>query len=253
MKLIDGMSILVTGGGSGIGESCAEYFVNHGAKVTICGRRKEKVFSVAEKLGTSCKAVVADVTDSSDREKLIAASVAHGGKLDALVNNAANMYRLPVEEYSEDLLKDAFNTNVISCMMLSSIAIPYLNTTSGAIVFIGSTHTRRAFPGASPYATTKAALEGLTKVMAAELGPKKIRVNCVLPGAVITELNLRAGVIKESEVEERYSSVAKLHALGRVGTGTEVAESISHLITSEWITGVAMEVDGGIGLGVSEF
>ena len=253
MKLIEGMSILVTGGGSGIGESCAEYFVNHGAKVTICGRRKEKIFAVSEKLGALCKPVVADVTDSSDRQKLLDACIAHGGKLNALVNNAANMYRSSIEGYSEEILKDAFNTNVISSMMLSSIAVPHLEKTDGAILFIGSTHTRRAFPGASPYATTKAALEGLTKVMAAELGPKNIRVNCVLPGAVITELNLRAGVIKESEVEERYASVAKLHALGRVGTGTEVAESISHLITSEWVTGVAMEVDGGIGLGVSNF
>lgn len=253
MKSTEGMSILVTGGGSGIGESCAEYFVEQGAKVTICGRRKDKIDAVSEKLGSSCKAVVADVTNSSDRENLLESCIAHGGKLDALVNNAANMYRLPVEEYSEEVLKDAFNTNVISCMMLSSIAIPHLDKTDGAIIFIGSTHTRRAFPGASPYATTKAALEGLTKVMAAELGSKKIRVNCVLPGAVITELNLRAGVIREAEIEERYASVAKLHALGRVGTGTEVAESIAHLITSEWVTGVTMEVDGGIGLGVSNF
>ena len=253
MKSTEGMSILVTGGGSGIGESCTEYFVEQGAKVTICGRRKDKIDAVSEKLGSSCKAVVADVTNSSDRENLLESCIAHGGKLDALVNNAANMYRLPVEEYSEEVLKDAFNTNVISCMMLSSIAIPHLDKTDGAIIFIGSTHTRRAFPGASPYATTKAALEGLTKVMAAELGSKKIRVNCVLPGAVITELNLRAGVIREAEIEERYASVAKLHALGRVGTGTEVAESIAHLITSEWVTGVTMEVDGGIGLGVSNF
>ncbi len=93
MKLIEGMSILVTGGGSGIGESCAEYFINHGAKVTICGRRKEKIFAVSEKLGALCKPVVADVTDSSDRQKLLETCIAHGGKLNALVNNAANMYR----------------------------------------------------------------------------------------------------------------------------------------------------------------
>ena len=100
MKLIEGMSILVTGGGSGIGESCAEYFVNHGAKVTICGRREEKIFAVSEKLGALCKPVVADVTDFSDRQKLLDACISHGGKLNALVNNAANMYRSSIEEYS---------------------------------------------------------------------------------------------------------------------------------------------------------
>ena len=109
----------------------------------------------------------------------------HGnGKLDALVNNAANMYRQPVEGYTEAFLQDAFNTNVISAMMLSSMAVPHLESTQGAIVFIGSL-TRRAFPGASPYATTKAALEGAAKVMAAELGPKHIRVGCILPGGGI--------------------------------------------------------------------
>jgi len=138
-------------------------------------------------------------------------------------------------------------------MMLSSMAVPLLEPTQGAIVFIGSTHTRRAFPGASPYATTKAALEGLTKVMAAELGPRQIRTGCILPGAVSTELNLRAGLFTAEQAKDRYDAVAGLHALGRIGTGTEVAEGVEYLICAEWVTGVALEVDGGIGLGASQF
>jgi NAD(P)-dependent dehydrogenase (short-subunit alcohol dehydrogenase family) len=185
---------------------------------------------------------------------MLETALEHGnGKLDALVNNAANMYRQPVEGYTEAFLQDAFNTNVISAMMLSSMAVPHLESTQGAIVFIGSTHTRRAFPGASPYATTKAALEGATKVMAAELGPKQIRVGCILPGAVSTELNLRAGLFTAEQAKDRYDAVAGLHALGRIGTGTEVAEGIEYLICAEWVTGVALEVDGGIGLGASNF
>ena len=184
---------------------------------------------------------------------MLSQALQHGGKLDALVNNAANMYRQAVTDYTEEHLREAFDTNVISAMLLSSAAVPHLIDSQGAIIFIGSTHTRRAFPGASPYATTKAALEGLTRVMASELGGQGVRVNCVLPGAVVTELNLRAGVITEEEVEARYASVAKLHALGRVGTGEEVAESVIHLMTAEWVTGVCQEVDGGISLGVSSF
>jgi NAD(P)-dependent dehydrogenase (short-subunit alcohol dehydrogenase family) len=163
------------------------------------------------------------------------------------------MYRQPVEFYTEELLREAFDVNVISAMMLSSMAVPELEKTRGAIIFLGSTHTRRAFPGATPYATTKAALEGLTRVMAAELGPKDIRVGCILPGAVITELNTRAGVFPEEEVQARYEAVAQLHVLGRVGTPEEIAESVAHLACAEWVTGVALEVDGGIGLGVSRF
>lgn len=253
MREIKGMSVLVTGGGSGIGEASARLFVQGGAKVTITGRRKDKLEAVAASIGPACRAVVGDVTVQADREAMIAAALAHGGKLDALVNNAANMYRQPVDGYTEAFLKEAFDTNVISAMMLSSLAVPHLAQTQGAIVFIGSTHTRRAFPGASPYATTKAAVEGLTRVMAAELGPKQVRVGCILPGAVSTELNLRAGLFNAAEAEARYKAVAGLHALGRIGTGLEIAEAIEFLVRAEWVTGVGLEVDGGIGLGVSNF
>lgn len=253
MRSIDGMSVLVTGGGSGIGEGIARHFATRGARVTVSGRRARKIDAVVDSIGSSCAGVVGDVTVARDRERMIGGAVSHGGKLDVLVNNAANMYRQPVDGYTEELLKEAFDTNVISAMMLSSAAVPYLAETQGAIIFMGSTHTRRAFPGASPYATTKAAVEGLTRVMAAELGPKQIRVGCILPGAVSTELNLRAGLFSEKEAPDRYAAVAPLHALGRIGTCEEIAESVEHLARAEWITGVALEVDGGIGLGVSSF
>jgi len=254
MKSIEGMSILVTGGGSGIGQDCARRFCDMGARVTISGRRLEKLEAVQAEIGERCAVAQGDVKDQADREAMLRTALAHGsGKLDALVNNAANMYRQPVDAYTEDFLKDAFDTNVISAMLLSSMSIPHLEITQGAIIFIGSTHTRRAFPGASPYATTKAALEGLTKVMAAELGPKQIRTGCILPGAVSTELNLRAGLFTAEEAKDRYDAVAGLHALGRIGTGTEVAEGVEYLIRAEWVTGVALEVDGGIGLGASNF
>lgn len=247
------MSVLITGGGSGIGEGTARLFAQRGAKVTISGRRKDRIEAVAASIGPSCQAVVGDVTNHADREAMLAAAVAHGGKLDVLVNNAANMYRQAVGQYTEDFLKEAFNTNVISGMMLSSMAVPLLETTRGAIIFLGSVHNRRAYPGASPYATTKAAVEGLTRVMAAELGRKLIRVCCVLPGAVSTDINLRAGLFTVEQSDARYASIAPDHALGRIGTVAEVAEAIEYLVRAEWVTGVALEVDGGLGLGVSNF
>lgn len=251
MRATEGMSVLITGGGSGIGAETARLFAEGGAQVTISGRRADKLAEVAESIGDACRTVVGDVAVDADRRAMLAAALDHGGGLDALINNAANMYRQPVEAYDEEALREAFQTNVIAGMMLSSISVPYLEARHGAIVFIGSTHTRRAFAGASPYATTKAAVEGLTRVMAAELGPRQIRVGCVLPGAVITELNLRAGVIKPEDIAERYAGVAREHVLGRIGTAREVAEGIEYLVRAEWVTGVALEVDGGIGLGAS--
>jgi NAD(P)-dependent dehydrogenase (short-subunit alcohol dehydrogenase family) len=245
--------VLITGGGSGIGEGTARYFAERGAKVTITGRRKDKIDAVAASIGPACRAVVGDVTVHADRQAMLDAAVAHGGKLDVLVSNAANMYRQAVDQYSEEFLKEAFNTNVISGMMLSSMAVPLLEPTQGAIIFIGSVHNRRAFPGASPYATTKAAIEGLTRVMAAELGRRKIRVGCIVPGAVSTEINVRAGLFSAEQADARYATIAPDHALGRIGTVVEIAEGIEYLVRAEWVTGVALEVDGGLGLGVSSF
>lgn len=253
MRDISHMSVLITGGGSGIGEGAARLFAAQGAKVTITGRRPDKIAAVAASIGPACHAVAGDVTVQRDREAMLAAAVAHGGKLDVLINNAGNMYRQAVDQYSEELLQEAFNTNVIGPMMLSSLAVPLLEASQGAILFLGSIHNRRAYPGASPYATTKAALEGLTRVMAAELGRRRIRVACVLPGAVSTEINLRAGLFTPEESAARYASVAPEHALGRIGTSTEVAEAMVYLASAEWVTGVALEVDGGLGLGVSKF
>ncbi|MEL7028827.1 MAG: SDR family oxidoreductase [Pseudomonadota bacterium] len=253
MRAIEGMSVLVTGGGSGLGEGIARRFARQGAKVTITGRRADKLKAVADEVGPSMCAFVGDVTSQNDRAAMLAAAVEHGGKLDVLVNNAGAMFRQPVDGYTEEFLKRAFDTNVISAMMLTSAAVRHLKETKGAVIFIGSTHTRRSFPGASPYAATKAALEGLTKVMAAELGADEVRVGAVLPGAVITELNTSAGLFGEDEIEARYAGVAPLHALGRVGTAEEIAESVEHLARAEWVTGVTLEVDGGISLGVSQF
>jgi NAD(P)-dependent dehydrogenase (short-subunit alcohol dehydrogenase family) len=251
MREIEGMSVLVTGGGSGIGAETARYLGGKGARVTITGRRPEKLEAVAAAIGPACHTVVGDVAVQADRERMIEEAVRHGGGLGALVNNAGNMYRQPVDAYTVEYLREAFETNVIAGMMLSSLAVPHLEKTGGAIVFLGSTHTRRAFAGASPYATTKAAVEGLTRVMAAELGPRGIRVSCILPGAVATELNVRAGLMSPEEVEARYAGIAREHVLGRIGTEREIAEGIEYVIRAEWVTGVALEVDGGIGLGAS--
>ena len=253
MREVKDMSVLITGGGSGIGEGTARLFAARGAKVTISGRRRDKIEAVAASIGPACRVVVGDVTVQADRLAMLEAAVTHGGKLDVLVNNAANMYRQAIGEYSEQVLQEAFNTNVISGMMLSSMAVRHLEKTQGAIIFLGSIHNRRAYPGASPYATTKAAVEGLSRVMAAELGRRQIRVACVLPGAVSTEINLRAGLFTAEQADARYAAIAPDHALARIGTVAEVAEAIEYLARAEWVTGVALEVDGGLGLGVSKF
>ena len=250
MKPIKEMSVVITGGGSGIGEATARYLAAQGAKVTICGRREDRIKTVAKEIGSNCAWVTADVTSSADRQKLIDAAIAHGGRIDALISNAGNMERKPVEEWTEERLLQVFNDNVISGMMLTQVALPHLVATQGAIIFIGSVYTVRAYPGAAPYAATKGALEALVKVLATELGPRKIRVNAVRPGAVLTEINQRAGLYDDEAAAKRLESIANHHAVGRIGTSLEIAEGIEYLIRAEWVTGTVLSVDGGMGLGV---
>ncbi|WP_226363876.1 SDR family NAD(P)-dependent oxidoreductase [Pseudonocardia abyssalis] len=248
-RAIEGMSVLVTGGGSGIGEAVVARLAAAGARVTLSGRRAEKVAAVAD--ATGARGVVGDVTSAADRQTMVDATVEHGGGIDAVVHGAGNMYRGPLEELTEQGLHDVFASNTVGPMLLTGLALAHLRERRGAVVFFGSVHTQRAFPGASPYAATKGALETLTGVLAAELGPQGVRVSCVRPGGVLTEINQRAGVFDDATAAARMESLGPAHALGRPGTVDEVAEAVEYLLAAEWATGAVLTIDGGLGLGVT--
>ena len=244
------MSVLITGGGSGIGEAAARHFAARGAVVTITGRRSGRIDAVANAIG--CHGLAGDVAVAADRTRMVEAAVANGGgRLDVLVSNAANMYRGPIDQLEEAKILDLFRVNVIAGMMLAGLCTEHLERTRGAIIFIGSVHTQRAYPGASPYAATKGAIETLTGVLGAELGQRGIRVNCVRPGAVHTELNVRAGTADAASAKQRLEDMAGAHALNRIGTPEEIAEAIEYMSCAEWTTGTVLSVDGGLGLGVT--
>ena len=245
-------SFLITGGGTGIGAGTARYLVSLGARVTISGRRAEPVMTLARELGPAVCAVQGDVTSDADRQKMLDCAIEHGNGLDGLVNNAGNMYRGELTSLQEGALVDIFQSNVIGAMLLSGLAVNALAHAQGAIVFLGSIHNRRAFPGVSPYAATKGAIEALTRSLAAELGPKGIRVNCIAPGAVFSEINQRAGDFTDEQARERLEAMASSHALGRIGTAEEVAQAIAYVLQAPWTTGAIIDVDGGLGLGLSK-
>jgi len=251
VKPIEGMSVLITGGGSGIGEGAAAHFVSKGARVTISGRRADRLEEVAARLGPDCAVVAGDVTVDADRRAMVEGAVAHGGGLHALISNAGNMYRGPIDSLDEEQLLGVFHTNVVAGMMLCGRAVEHLEATRGCVLFVGSVHTQRSFPGASPYAATKGAVEALTGVLAAELGPLGIRVGCIRPGAVDSEINVRAGLATPEQNRERLESLGSAHALGRIGTPEEIAEGFEYLARAEWTTGWVLTVDGGLGLGVT--
>ncbi|HEY5679642.1 MAG TPA: SDR family oxidoreductase [Pseudomonadales bacterium] len=251
MRPIAGMSILVTGASSGLGAGAAAYFAERGARVTISARREDRLAAVKEAIGDAAAMVVGDVTSAADRQRMIDEAVRHGGGLDALISNAGNMYRGPITDLDEQALLDIFHSNVVAGMLLTGLAVPELEKRQGAVIFVGSIHTMRAFPGASPYAATKGALQTLTRVLAAELGERGIRVNCVIPGAVPTEIYQRAGLLSDEDARARIAGMASMHPLGRVGTEEELAEAMAYLIQAEWTTGAELVVDGGLGLGAT--
>lgn len=252
MQSIEGYSLLITGGGSGLGRGVAEDMASRGARVTITGRRADKLQEVAAAIGPNCAIAAGDVSDEDDRRRMIETAVAHGGGLNGLFNNAGNMLRGPITELDADDILKILNVNVVAGMRLTGLAVPHLERDGGAVVFVGSGHTRRAFPGASPYAASKGAVEVLAQVLAAELGPKKIRVNCIVPGAVPTEINVRAGIAGSfDDNKARLNSMVDDHPLGRIGTPQEIAEGVDYLLRAEWTTGASVVIDGGLALGVS--
>ena len=252
MQSIEPYSCLVTGGGSGIGFGIASLLAKNGAKVTITGRRRENLEKACESIGVNCHYVVGDVTSEKDRNAMVHGAVQHGKGLQGLVNTAGNMLRGSICDLDPADILDLLNTNVVAGMRLTGLCVSHLQKSGGAVLFVGSIHTRRSFPGASPYAASKGAIEVLAKVLAAELGPLGIRVNCVIPGAVPTEINIRAGLASnEEENLERLSSMIPEHPLGRIGTPQEIAEASAYLLRAEWTTGASVVVDGGLSLGVS--
>jgi len=241
----------VTGGGSGLGEAVARRFAAKGAFVTISGRRQDRVDSVASSIGPRCRAICGSVTTEADRRAMIDAAVEHGAGLTTVVNAAGNMQRGPIDSFADDDLLELYHSNVVGPMQLTGAAFPHLKESQGSVIVFGSVHTRRAFPGASPYVATKGALEALTGVLAAELGRERVRFNCVRPGGVYTELNERAGLQTSDSAQARLQSLAPAHALGRIGTPEEVAEAVEYLATADWVTGSILTVDGGLSLGVT--
>jgi len=253
MNTLHDKSILVTGGGTGIGAGCATYFAAHGARVTISGRRENRLREVAEAIGPACRWVVGDVTQASDRQAMLDAAIAHGGgKLDCLVNNAAITHHSGLMGLDEAALMKVLASNVAAPLMLTQAAVPALEKSQGSVVFIGSVHTRLALAGRLAYAASKGAVQNMSRVLAAELGPMKIRVNCVIPGAVATEINAAVTGADPQESKAFFYKLAHMHPIGRIGEPEDIAQAMEYLINASWTTGAVIDVDGGMGLGASK-
>ncbi|MGH9210850.1 MAG: SDR family oxidoreductase [Acidimicrobiales bacterium] len=248
---IAGRSIIVTGGGSGIGAACAARLVADGARVTICGRTESKLATVVERLapvasasGGDVWAVVADVTDEADVAGLVTAATGAAGRLDGIVANAggggaiAPFHRQKVDEFVRVL-----HLNVVGTMLLVKHSVAAMVASGGgSFVAMSSIAGHVTHPYFGAYTVSKAGVEAMMRNAADEYGAVNVRFNAVRPGFTSTEI--MELIPRDSAV---YASYIANTPMAGVGEPTDVAELVRFLLGDEsrWITGQAVNVDGG--------
>ncbi|MBK3629740.1 3-oxoacyl-ACP reductase FabG [Streptomyces sp. MBT49] len=238
---LDGRVALVTGGSRGIGAATALRLAREGADVAVTyvngGAAAEDVVKAVEKLGRRAVALRADSADPDEAAGAVDRAVRALGGLDVLVNNAGVGVLGPLETLSRSDVDRVLAVNVRAVFLVSQAAAARMPD-GGRIITIGTCMTQRVpGPGGTLYAMSKAALIGLTKALARELGPRGITANLVHPGPIDTDMNPAGGPYAEGQ--------ATMTALGRFGTADEVAATVAHLAGAAYVTGAEFAVDGG--------
>lgn len=242
MRLANKVAI-VTGGGSGIGKAIATAFVREGCKVVICGRNQEKLGRAAKEIGAGCIAVPADVGNPQDIQALVQAALDPFGRIDILVNNAGVLLAGTAESLTEEQWEQTFNINVFGVWRLSRAVLPHLRKAGGgSIINLGSVLSTLGARNRVAYAASKGAVLQITRAMAVDHAGEKIRVNCICPAIVETEMVAGFGM----DATARAQRLA-MHPVGRFGQPEDVAGLAVFLASDEsmWITGAAYNVDGG--------
>jgi 3-oxoacyl-[acyl-carrier protein] reductase len=246
MNRLDGKVALVTGGASGFGLGIAQAFAREGARVMILDLNGAAAEAAAGGIGEAARAVTADVTRAADAARAVDATLAAFGRLDILVNNAGTSHRnQPMLDVTEEEFDRVFAVNVKSIYLFAQAALPAMRRQGGGVIVnIGSTAGLRPRPGLVWYNGSKGAVHAITKSMAVELAPERIRVCALAP--VAGETPLLATFMGEDTPERRKAFVSTI-PLGRLSRPDDIANAALFLASDEadLVTGVVLEVDGG--------
>lgn len=238
-----GKTVLVTGGGSGIGRAIAEAFLDNGANVAISGRRRDKLEAVLQgRPEERALAIEADVTDDASAKAMVDAVVERFGALDVLVNNAAAYFNGPFDAMTLDAWEAIRSTNIDGFVHVVRHCVGPLEKSGGNVVVVGSVSGLRGDWGQAAYNATKAAIMNFVQSLALDYGPRGVRFNAVAPALIITDLT------KDIEDDEKALAAAVNRiALGRPGRPADIAPAVLFLASDDaaYVTGAWLAVDGG--------
>ena len=242
---VDGKVVLITGGGTGIGRASAELLVERGARVMLGGRREDPLREAVAALGEERAAWrTADLREDAGVRALVAAAVERFGRLDAVVNAAGQAAEwAPVHETPDAAWDAILDVNLSGAFRVARASLPHLVESRGALVLVSSISALRGANSVASYAAAKAGLHALTRVIAAEYGWQGVRCTCVVPSWVDTPMT--HGFLADAGTRE---DVGRRHALQRVATAREIAETIVFLASdaASFVTGSVHLVDGGM-------
>ncbi|MFY2556235.1 SDR family oxidoreductase [Corallococcus terminator] len=251
MERLNGKVAIITGASAGIGRAAAKLFAAEGAKVVVGARRKEELDTLVAEIvaaGGQAVALAGDVRSEEYARALVALAVQRYDRLDIAFNNAGVMGESgPSTEVSEKGFSDALAVNLTAAFLGAKHQLgPMVKQGAGSIIFTSTfVGYSFAFPGTAAYSASKSGLVGLTQALAAEYGPKGVRVNALLPGGVDTPMYQTVNASPESK-----TFITGLHALKRVATPEELAKAALFLASDDasFVTGTATLVDGGVSI-----
>lgn len=241
-----GKVAVVTGASKGIGAAIAEHLAAEGASVVVnyssSKEGAERVVSKITAKGGKAVAVQANIAKKPDIERLFAETKAAFGRLDVLVNNAGIYEFAPLEQITPEHFHKHFDLNVLGLLLNTQEAVKYFGPAGGSIINVSSAVSTLGIPNAAVYSATKGAVDSVTRSLAKELAPRKIRVNSINPGMVETEGLHATGIAKDS------SRFVAATPLGRIGKPEDIAPAAVYFATddSTWVTGESHFISGGM-------
>ncbi len=240
---------IITGGGSGIGLAIAEKFVKQGYNTIIIGRDQQKLETARAVLGQNCFPVQLDLDQLEKIPGLVQSIINDHGQIHVLVNNAGINMKKEFTEVSDADFQKIINTNVTAVFALSREVVKCMleKNIKGSIINISSMASQYGIPKVIAYTASKSAIEGMTRAMASELSPKGIRVNCIAPGFIATDMSAKA---LNNDPERKARALGRT-PMGMLGEPVDIGDAAIFLASDEakFITGVVLPVDGGNSIG----